>query len=134
VESVVDVALALRLLVIALDALAQGLPTRLQRKREDGGVAARRRAAGAALEPVRHDDPRTHGLIEMDMAVDSAGQDQQARSVDLGSGARQVLRQGDDTAVLDAHIAFAHVGGGDHRSTANDQIKLHSHYPLLSPA
>jgi hypothetical protein len=64
----------------------------------------------------------------MDMAVDSAGQDQQARSVDLGSGARKILRQRDDTAVFDAHVAFAHVGGGDDRSAANDQIKLHSHY------
>ena len=60
-ESVVDVALALRLLMIVLDALAQGLPARLQREGKHGRVAARRRAAGAALEPVRHDDPRTLG-------------------------------------------------------------------------
>jgi hypothetical protein len=112
--------------VITLDAFTQGLPARLQRKSEDGRVAARRRAAGAALEPVRHHNPRTLGLVEMDVAVDPAGQDQESGSVDLGCRAWQILSQRDDAPVLDAHVAFAHVRGGDDGSAANDQIKLHS--------
>jgi hypothetical protein len=126
VESVVDIALALRLFVITLDALTQRLPARLQRKREDGRVAARHRTAGPALEPVRRHNPRTLGLVEMDVAVDSAGQDQEAGSVDFGGGARQVFGERDDPAAFHADIAFADVGGGDHCSAANDQIKFHS--------
>ena len=119
--------------MVALDALTQGLPARLQRKRKDGRVAARRRAAGAALEPVRHHNPRALGLVEMDVAVDSAGQNQETGSVDLGGGARQVFGKRDDPAVFHANIAFADVGGGDDCSAANDQIKFHSaQTPLLS--
>jgi hypothetical protein len=64
----------------------------------------------------------------MDVAVDSAGQHQEPRSVDLGSGARQIVRERDDPAVLHANVAFADVGGGGDGSPANDQIKLHSHH------
>ena len=64
----------------------------------------------------------------MDVAVDAAGQNQKARSVDLGSGARQVVGERDDAAVFHADVAFADVSGGDDRSAANDQIKLHSHH------
>ena len=62
----------------------------------------------------------------MDVAVDSAGQDQKARSVDLGGGARQIVGERDDAAVLDADVAFADVGRGGDGPAANDQIKLHS--------
>jgi hypothetical protein len=62
----------------------------------------------------------------MDMAVDSAGQDQQARSVDLGGGARQIFGKRDDAAIFDAYVAFANVSGGDDRSAPNDQIQVHS--------
>ena len=68
----------------------------------------------------------------MDATVDSAGQEQKAGSVDLGRGAREVLRQGDDAAVLHANVAFADVGGGDDRAAPNDQIKLHT-LCFLSP-
>ena len=131
VESVVDVTLPLRLLVVLFDALPQGLPARLQRKRQNGGVAARGRAAGAALETIRHHNPRTLGLVEMDVAVDSAGQNQQARSVDLGGGAWQIVCERDDAAVFHANVAFADVSGGDNRSAADNQIKLHSHHLWL---
>ena len=70
----------------------------------------------------------------MDMAVDSPGQDQKARSVDLGRGARQVVRQHGDAAVLHADVAFADVGGGDDGPAANDEIKLHSPRLRFSPA
>ena len=44
------------------------------------------------------------------------------------AGARQIVRERDDTAVFHANVAFADVSGGDDRSAANDQIKLHSHH------
>ena len=125
VEAVVDVALALRLLVIVLDALAQRLAARLKGERQHGGVAAGRGAAGAALEAIGHHDPRPHRLVEMDVAVDAAGEDQETRSVDLGRGARQAAGQSGDAAVLDADVAFADIRGGDDGSSANDEIKFH---------
>ena len=125
VKAVVDVAPPLRLLMIVLDALAERLAARLQGEREHGGVAARRGAAGAALEPVRHHDARSHRLVEMDVAVDAAGEHQEARRVDLGGAARQVVGQGDDAAVLDPDVASADVGRRDDGSAANDEIKVH---------
>ena len=90
-----------------------------------GGVAARRCAAGAALESVRHHDPRPHRLVEMHVAVDAARHDQKSRRVDLGGGARQVAGERGDPAVLDADVAFPDVGGRHDGSAANDEIKFH---------
>ena len=132
VEAVIDVALALRLLVIGLDARAQRLAARLKGEGEHGGVAARCRAARAGLEPVGHHDPRALRLVEMDVAVDPAGQDQKAGSVDLGGRARQIVGERDNAALLDADVAFADVGGGDDGPAANDDIKLHVSLPPIS--
>ena len=77
------------------------------------------------FESVRHHDARPHRLVEMDMAVDAARQNQEARRVDLGRGARQFVGQGGDAAVLDADVAFADVGRGDHGSAPNDKIEFH---------
>ena len=118
--------------MVALDALAQRLSARLQRECEHGGVAPRRGAAAAALEVVRHHNPRTLGLVEMDMAVDSAGQDEEARSVDLGGGAWQIFGEGDDAAIFHAHVAFADIARCGDRSAANNQIKLHVPLPPIS--
>jgi len=68
----------------------------------------------------------------MDMAIDSAGQDQEARSVDFGSGARQILGKGDYAAAFYAHVAFADIGRRDDRSATNDKIKLHVPLPPIS--
>jgi hypothetical protein len=63
--------------------------------------------------------------IEVDVAVDAAGEDQEARRINLRGGARQIGCEGGDAAVLDADVAFADVGSRDGGSAPNDEIKFH---------
>jgi thiosulfate/3-mercaptopyruvate sulfurtransferase len=114
-----------RLVVIVRNACLERRAARLQRERDNRRIAADRSAAGAALEVVGHNDARTARLIEMHMAVDSAGQHEPAGGVDLGTSALDRLGQLHDDAILDADITSGDVGGGHHGATANGEIERH---------
>ena len=123
----VGVAVALRERVIGTQRRAQRLALFLQAEGQDGGVAAEKRRARAALEIVGHHDPLAGGLRDVDMAVDTAGQDVAAGGVDLLRPARQRLADLDDPPVAHTEIGREDIRSRGDRAAANDEVEALVH-------
>ncbi|MCY1298366.1 hypothetical protein D9M68_478290 [compost metagenome] len=124
-------AIAVRLGVIDLQRLAQRLTLFLHAEGQDRTIATDRGRAGAAVEVVRHDDALAGGLVEMYVAVDTAGKDEEAGGVDHLVCVRQVGCERSDPAVLDTDVADEGVTRRHHRSIADHRIEAHQSLLLV---
>src|SRR3954447_13954 len=123
-ERGVDITLAFGELVVVLDAGPQGRAFLLKRKREDHGIAAGGCRTGRRGEVVGHHHVGAGGLRDVDMAVDPAGQRQQACCVDLARCAFEMIGNADDAAVANADIGAELVAGRHDDAAANSEIEL----------
>ena len=124
-EGNVDMAVALRLLAVGLDAIAQAATLLLQAERHDERVAADGSRARSAVEVVGHDDARCAGLVEMDMAVDAARHHQQPLGVDDLVGVSEAVGERHDAPIPDADIAGERVGSGHDGAVCDDRVVGH---------
>ena len=127
VERVVDARLPVGAPVIVVDRRAQRMPLHLRRERNDRRRAAARRRTRAGLEVVGHPRRRRHRLVEVAVAVDSAGQHVAPRRVDVARAARQALAQRDDAPVAHADVGPLRVGRGDYESVPDDEVEGAAH-------
>ncbi len=116
--------------VVFLDDPPQRLAAMLRGERNDRRGAAERGRYGRAVEIVGGHHPGRRLLLDMAMAVDGAGQHEATGGVYFARAAREAAPQGGDDPVLDAHIARRRIGGGRHRSVADDEIKIVHRLPL----
>ena len=124
-EGHVDVAIAFGFPLIFGDRLAQGLPLGLQAEGKDGGVSTDGGRARAGLEIVGHDDAGAARLVEMDVAVDTAGHDQQAGGIDDLRRALQLTGKDGDAAARYPDIGLEAIRGRDDGAALDDRVQLH---------
>ena len=86
----------------------------------DGRRAAKGRRA-RAVEEVVGGGEAADGHVQMDVAVDRAGQDVLAGGVDLAASA-QVLADGGDVLAVDGHVGRVDGVGGDERAVADNEV------------
>ncbi len=129
-ERHVDIALAVGLLVIVGDDLAQRLALLLHGEGQHHGVAAERGRAGGGSEVVGHHDVGPGGLRDMDVAVDAARQHQLAGGVDDLARAAEIVAEGGDPPRRNSDVAGEGVGGGRNGAAADDGIEIHALFPL----
>jgi hypothetical protein len=89
---------------------------------DDCRIAAERRGDGAAVKIVGAHHAGRGLLLDMDMAVDCAGQHELARRVDLARAGRQAPAERRHHAVLDADVAMLRVGRRDDGTVPDDEI------------
>ena len=77
----------------------------------------------AGVEIVCAENPARRHLLDVAMAVDSAGQHELARCVDLVLAFAEVMRKSDDPAVADPNVGGERVGGARDGAAANDEIE-----------
>ena len=121
-EGVVDQALALGALVVAVDRVAQRLALALVGEGNDGSGAAGRRRPAAALEVVAEHRAVGGVLVEMDMGIDAARNGDQAGRIDLPPALVQPLAQRHHPPAGDADIALHHVCGRGDGGVADHEI------------
>ena len=131
-EGRVDVALALGLAPVVLDACAQRRAPLLEREGQDHGVAARRRRRGGGGEVVRHHDVRARRAARCGHGCRCPPGSTRSPAASISRRALKLLAQRDDALAPDTHVAADRVGGGDDRAAANREIELHG--VLLRPA
>ena len=124
-ERDVDVAMAVGLGVIMLHHLAQAFALLLHGERQHHGVAAERGGAGAGGEVVGHDDAGAGRLGDVDVAVDAAGQHQQAARIDDVGRIAEIFAERRDPPAADADVALKRVGRGCDRAAADDGVERH---------
>jgi hypothetical protein len=92
---------------------------RIERHVEEQGTASGGKGAASsrASFPVR-----TTRLVEVQVNVDHAGQDEQACTIDLFPCGRDVVSDLDDAASLNRQVGEAAACWGDERSTANSHV------------
>src|SRR5690349_23739930 len=95
----IDVALAIRKLVITLECRAQALALLLQAKWHDERIASERCRAGCAFEIVGHHNVGATRLRDMDVAINTARQDEFAGSIQHFAGGSKIIAERCDLAV-----------------------------------
>src|SRR5438874_487904 len=96
---------------------------------DDGRGAAERRRHRAGVEIVGAHDAESRALLDMDVAVDTARQDELARGIDLALGlALDARLDGGDATVLDGDVALGLAVLGDNLGVSNDQVVV-GHLP-----
>ena len=123
VEGVVDYRSAPGLTVIVLDRLAQAAFAVLTDEGDDrrGSAACRRCRVGPELAGVL--DAVKGRLVDVDVAVDAAGQDQHTGGIDDFVGV-QIVGERNDATTPDADVAAHGVGGRDHSAALDDKVIL----------
>ena len=121
VERVVDHRALSRERVILLEHLRQLHADVLGRERDHGGGAAEGGRDGRALERIGVHDACGRELLDMGMAVDTAGQHQLAPRVDLPPCARQPAADGCDRLAGNGDVGLEHVAHGRDASAADDE-------------
>jgi hypothetical protein len=124
VEGVVDDGLRRRQRVIVVDARAQQATPLLHSEGDDRRGAAERGSDRAGIEIVRGLDPHARFLLDVDVAVDAAGQDQAATRIDLLRCCSERLPECHDLAAAHADIAVHPVRRRDHRTVSDDKVEL----------
>lgn len=131
VEAVVDRAVALRLGVPGVQALAQGAADALHREVDDGGGASPGGGPGAGLEGVGGEgaaERQLHVGVDVDATRDHVlpgGVDDAVAGPGRG-GRGAGGGEGGDTAVLDQDVGVGLVGRGDDEATADHGTAAHA--------
>ena len=127
VERVVDHGAALGILVILVDHRLQAHADVLRGKRDDRGGAAEGRRRGGALEGVGVHQAGGGQLLDVAVAVHTAGQHQLAARVDFLLALVEPFADRGDLSPADADVGLEAVGCGRDRAAADHQIEgLHA--------
>src|SRR6476620_11329750 len=101
VEGGVDMTVTFSKRVVILQRLAERLPFLLQAERQDCRIAPERGRSRCALESVRNDDTGCRGLRNMNLAVDSARQNQSVGCVKPFVRSSEAMSQGGNAPIAD---------------------------------
>ena len=122
VERVVDHRLLAGPAVVVLHHRRELHPAMLGREGHDRRGAAEGGRHGARVEVVGAHDARRRDLLEMAVAVDSAGQDVEAGGVDLTAAGRERLAERRDPRAVDPDVARRGGRRGDDGAVPDDQL------------
>ena len=96
----------------------------MYRERYDRGSPAASCGERTGLEAVGHSHARLDLLVQVAVRIDAAGHHEQPGCIDLVPR-RETVSERDYAPAPDPDVTLSDVGGGDHRSTLDDEVKIH---------
>jgi hypothetical protein len=124
-ERIVDHRLRAGAAVVVLDDGPELHPAVLRREGDHGGGAAEGRGHGAGVKIVGAHDPGRGELVDVDVAVDAAGEDVEAAGIDLPAPGRQPLAERRDPPAVDPDVAAERLGRRDDGAAPDDELVGH---------